>query len=609
MKKQSVLLVWSVMCIMNAASNAVAARQMENLDRGVVAVSQGDSGVFISWRLFGTDPETIAFNLYRDAEKINDAPITDSTNYTDPAGTAASTYSIAPVIDKTEQKPSTPVSVWADQYLEIPLKVPAGGTPTRGRGYRYSPNDASAGDLDGDGQYEIVLKWSPSNARDNSHSGSTGNVYLDAYEMDGTFLWRIDLGINIRAGAHYNPFIVYDLDGDGKAEIACRTSDAAVDGAGTVIGDPSADYRERNGYILTGPEYLTIFEGKTGKVLKSTAFYPDRVDVRQWGDDYGNRSGRFLAAVAYFDGQRPTLIMARGYYNPQPEYTARNEIVAYNWRDGALNQVWYFKANTKGPNSDYVGQGCHSLSVADVDGDGKDEIIYGACVINDDGTGLYTTKLGHGDALHVSDMDPARPGLEVWQCHEDPPFGATFRDAATGEILYRYTARGDTGRACAGDITAEYPGYETWASGVPMSTCTGENLGRHSNPTNFMVWWDGDLLREFLNSNRISKYDAGTLLTAQGCSSNNGSKSTPCLSADLFGDWREEVIWRTRDNQALRIYTTTDVTGHRIPTLMHDSQYRVAIAWQNAGYNQPPHPSFYLGHGMKTRTSESQHEE
>jgi hypothetical protein len=265
--------------------------------------------------------------------------------------------------------------------------------------------------------------------------------------------------------------------------------------------------------------------------------------------------------------------------------------------DGQLTQRWVFDSNNG--YSSYAGQGNHNLSVADVDGVGFDEIVYGSSTIDHNGTGLYSTGLGHGDALHVSDMDPDRPGLEVWQCHEVSPYGATFRDAQTGAMIFRYTASGDTGRACAGDIRADYRGYEVWASsGVPLSSCTGVDLGSHSNPINFMVWWDGDLLREFLNSNVISKYKNVTLLTASGCSSNNGSKSTPCLSADIFGDWREEVIWRTSDNTALRIYTTTTMTNYRFYTLMHDPQYRLAIAWQNVAYNQPPHPSFYLGDGM-----------
>ncbi len=574
-----------------------AARYMEDLDRAVIAVRSGSSN-YIGWRLLGTDPADIAFNIYRDSVKINSAPITGSTNYLDAGGILTSTYSIVPVIGGIEQAGTESIGVWGQSYLEIPLQVPAGVTTPDGVTCTYSPNDCSVGDLDGDGEYEIILKWDPSNSRDNGSQdlGYSGNAYLDAYKLNGTFLWRIDLGINIRAGAHYTQFMVYDLDGDGRAEVACKTAPYTVDGLGNYVlmpGDTLADYRNSSGMILEGPEYLTIFDGLTGAELATTAYVPLRGSVSAWGDSYGNGVDRFLAGVAYLDGQRPSLVMCRGYYT-------RAVLAAWDWREGQLSLRWVFDSDDGTPgNLDYRGQGNHNLSMADVDGDGFDEIVYGSCTIDHDGTGLYSTGLGHGDALHVSDMDPDRPGLEVWQCHESSPYGASFRDAATGEILFRYEASKDTGRACAGDITASYRGYEVWASsGVPLTTCTGTNLGSHSNPINFMVWWDGDLLREFLDGNQVSKYGIGTLLTATDCSSNNGSKSTPCLSADILGDWREEIIWRTNDNSALRIYTTTTVTSHRLYTLMHDSQYRTAIAWQNVAYNQPPHPSFFLGDGM-----------
>ena len=590
-----------------AAVSVSVSRLMENLDRGVVAVDSGGGQVYVGWRMLGVEPETVGYNVYRDGVKINPSVITDSTNYIDISGSVGSTYSVASVIGGVELDMSSGVSVWSNQYLEVPLQVPAGVTTPDGVTCSYSPNDASVGDLDGDGQYEIILKWDPSNSQDNSISGYTGNVYLDAYEMDGTFLWRIDLGVNIRAGAHYTQFIVYDLDSDGYAEVACRTSDGTVDGVGTVIGDSDADYRESNGYILTGPEYLTLFNGQTGQAMVSTDFYPNRVNVSQWGDNYGNRCDRFLAGVAYVDGQQPSLIMARGYYGPKSGYSARNEITAWNWRDGALTQLWWFKAGlgiNDNINSEYIGQGNHQLSIGDVDGDGKDEIIYGACAIDDDGTGLYSTGYGHGDALHLSDLDPSRPGLEVFTIHEGPDDTpdsiprATFRDAGTGDITHVYSGTKDVGRGVSADIDASYPGAECWGFGG-LRSCSGEIISSSSpSSANFVVLWDGDLLSELLNSNVITKHGGSTLLTASGCSSNNTTKSTPCLSADILGDWREEVIWRRSDNQALRIYTTTHVTSHRIYTLMHDPQYRLSIAWQNTAYNQPPHTSFFLGDGM-----------
>jgi rhamnogalacturonan endolyase len=584
--------------------------------------------------LLGTDPFNVAFNLYRStgggpAVKLNGKPLRDSTNFVDSSVdlTQANTYFVRPVVNGIEGPESAPFTLPANapvrQYLSVPLQVPAGGTsPGIGPSptpvpYTYSANDASVGDLDGDGEYEIVLKWDPSNSKDNSQSGFTGNVYLDAYKLDGTRLWRIDLGRNIRAGAHYTQFIVYDLDGDGRAEVACKTADGTVDGTGAVIGDPNADYRNSSGYILSGPEYLTVFDGQTGAALATTGYVPARGNVGDWGDTYGNRVDRFLAGVAYLDGQHPSLIMCRGYYT-------RTVIVAWDWQNGQLTQRWRFDtrtdANPGAPAPGFEGMGNHQLSVADVDGDGKDEILYGAIAIDDNGQGLYSTGLGHGDAYHVSDMDPDRPGLEIYGPHESPalygPYGSEMHDARTGAIIWGAPGNGaDVGRGVAMDIDPRYLGYEAWAirpvqnvSGVlynVLYSCKGQQITTISRsvPLNFGVWWDADPLRELLDGTTISKWDwttgaLNTLLSPPAVASNNGSKATPCLSGDILGDWREEVIWRTADNTELRIYTTTIPATTRLYTLMHNRQYREAIAWQNVGYNQPPHPSFYLGAGM-----------
>jgi rhamnogalacturonan endolyase len=473
--------------------------------------------------------------------------------------------------------------------LSIPLQTPEGCTP----------NDASVGDLDGDGEYEIVIKQEIRGI-DNSRSGFSGQSKLEAYKLDGRLLWRIDLGRNIREGAHYTQFIVYDLDGDGRAEVACKTADGTVDGTGRTIGDPQADYRDRRGYVLDGPEYLTLFDGRTGAELVTTDYVPPRGKVSDWGDDYGNRVDRFLACVAYLDGQRPSLVMCRGYYT-------RAVLAAWNWRDGQLTPVWTFDSDDGTPgNVDYRGQGYHSLSVGDVDGDGRDEIVYGACCIDDDGSGLYSTGLGHGDALHLSDLDPDRPGLEVFGIHERPahPNGANLRDAATGRVLWGAESP-DVGRGVALDIDPRYPGSECWAAGRGLDalySCRGEVIpGPKPRACNMGVWWDGDLLRELLDGTRIDKWDyqQGTtrrLVSADQfeCASNNGSKANPCLCADILGDWREEVIWRTRDNRELRIFSTTIPTAYRLPTLMHDPIYRLSVVWQNVGYNQPAHPGFCL---------------
>nr|WP_236642077.1 MULTISPECIES: rhamnogalacturonan lyase [unclassified Paenibacillus] len=570
---------------------------MEFLDRGVVAVKTG-TGVFVSWRLLGTEGSNVSFNVYRDGTKVNASPITNSTNLQDASGTSSSKYTVRAVVGGTEQTASAAASVWGNNYLSVPLSVPAGGTTPDGVAYTYSANDASAGDLDGDGEYELIVKWDPSNSKDNSQSGYTGEVFIDAYKLNGTRLWRISLGKNIRAGAHYTQFMVYDLDGDGKAEVAMKTADGSKDGTGVVIGDASKDYRKSSGYVLSGPEFLTIFNGQTGKALSTVNYEPARGNVSDWGDNYGNRVDRFLAAIAYLDGERPSLVMARGYYT-------RTVLVAYNWRDGQLTKQWTFDSNTSG-NSGYAGQGNHNLSVADVDGDGKDEIVYGAMAVDDNGKGLYTTGLHHGDAMHLSDLDPDRAGLEVFQVHETPSnAGVEFRDARTGQLIWGIPTTKDIGRGMAADIDPRYKGAEVWADGG-LYTAKGQKIGTTlPSSTNFGIWWDGDLLRELLDSNRIDKWDYANsktvnLLTASGVSSNNGTKSTPNLQADLFGDWREEVIWRTNDSSALRIYTTTAVTDKRIYTLMHDPVYRLGVAWQNVAYNQPPHTGFYLGDGMST---------
>ncbi|MFZ6029639.1 MAG: cellulose binding domain-containing protein [Chloroflexota bacterium] len=575
-------------------------RQMENLNRGLTRSWTG-SGNFVSWRLLGTEPLSVSFNLYRGSTKVNSSPITNSTNYFDSGGSSSSSYTVRAVLNGQEQAPSESSFNISGNYHAVPLQVPPGGRTPDGVNYTYSANDASVGDLDGDGQYEIVLKWDPSNSKDNSQSGYTGNVYLDAYELNGTRLWRIDLGRNIRAGAHYTQFIVYDLDGDGKAEVACKTADGTRDGVGTVIGNANADYRNSSGYILSGPEFLTVFNGQTGAAMATTNYLPPRGNVSSWGDSYGNRVDRFLAGVAYLDGTRPSLIMARGYYT-------RSVIAAWDWRNGTLTHRWTFDTNNG--YSSYAGQGNHQLSVADADADGKDEILYGAMAVNDNGAGLWTTGYGHGDAMHVSDLNPNRPGLEVWGIHEGSGTpGSALLDAATGATLWK-TGNADVPRGIAVDIDPRYVGAEAWGGTSGLRTITnGQASSSAPSYANFAVWWDGDLLRELLNGDVVDKwnYNSGSLsrlytLYNDGVTSNNGTKKNPALSADIFGDWREEIILRTNDSSQLRIFSTTTVTTHRLYTLMHDSVYRVGVAWQNVAYNQPPHTSYYLGVDMAAPT-------
>lgn len=579
-------------------AHAATARQVERLDRGLTSVHTS-SGNLVSWRWLATDPDNVAFNVYRGSTKLNSSPVTVTTNYFDPGAPDSADYTVRAVVGGTEQPASEHALQFRPGHLDVPLSPPAGGTTPDGVGYTYEANDASTGDLDGDGRLDLVLKWQPTNAKDNSQSGYTGNTYIDGIRLDGTRLWRVDLGRNIRSGAHYTQFQVYDYDGDGKAEVAMKTADGTRDGTGAVIGDASADHRNSGGYILSGPEYLTMFNGQTGKAMQSVDYVPARGTVSSWGDSYGNRVDRFLAGTAYLDGARPSLIMARGYYT-------RTVIAAWDWRNGQFTRRWTFDTNSStNSGKGYDGQGNHALSVADVDADGKDEIVYGAMTVDDNGAGLWTTRLGHGDAAHLGDLDPARPGLEYFKVDEDSGKpGSWMADARTGQVLWQTASGADNGRGVAGDIYAGSPGAEAWsASDTTLRSATGAALGREPSSVNFLTWWDGDTVRELLDGTRIDKYGTSgdtRLLTGSGVSSNNGTKSTPALSGDILGDWREEVIWRTADNRALRIYSTPYQTGTRITTLLHDTQYRTALAWQNTAYNQPPHPSFFLGANMPT---------
>lgn len=584
-------------------------REMENLGRGLIAMRYSEDSVFIGWRMLGTDPDEIAFNLYRmsgngKAKRLNNKPITGSTNFVDANVNFLmdNTYFVEAFHKGSKKERSLPFTLNPDppvqQYISIPLRTPAG----------YTPNDISPGDLDGDGEYEIIVHQT-GRSIDTPSPGISGIPIFQAYDPDGTFLWEISLGRNIREGAHYTQFMVYDLDGDGIAEFACKTADGTVDGLGKVIGDSAKDWRNLDrssgpfyGKILDGPEYFTIFSGKNGEALATVDYIPDRYPLNGWngpggnggGDSTGNRVDRMLACIAYLDGVLPSVIMCRGYYG-------RSVLAAWDWRGGELTSRWVF--DSKDGDNPYSGQGNHNLAVTDVDGDGRDEIIYGSMVVDDNGEGLFTTGLLHGDALHVGDLDIERPGLEVFGIHENETSrtgpGVAVFDAATGEILFEGAPGTDVGRGVAGDIYPGNPGAEMWWSGSDgLFSMKGERIGESPPSTNFLIWWDGDLSRELLDRNYIDKYGTGRIFTAEGCTSNNGTKATPGLSADLLGDWREEVIFRTSDNMSLRIYTTTIPTNHRIRTLMHDPQYRLAVATQNVAYNQPPHTSFFIGTGM-----------
>lgn len=608
MKTKLILLFLSLSCF--ACLHAQPAYdfsklQREKLGRGVVALRESSSTVFISWRYLSSDPMNAAFHVYRDGKRLTDKPITQSTCYRDTYhGQEAVTYTIEPAIANAQKGNELANSYTLPEnapigYLNIPLNKPEDGVTPNGEIYNYRPNDASIGDVDGDGEYEIILKWDPTNAHDNAHDGYTGPVLFDCYRLDGTFLWRINLGQNVRAGAHYTQFMVFDLDGDNRTEVVMKTSDGTVDGKGKMIGNPDADYREKNGRILTGAEYLTVFSGATGEALYTTDYIPARGNLKDWGDERANRSDRFLACVAYLDGVHPSVVMCRGYYT-------RTVLAAFDWDGRELKQRWVFDSNN--PEwSAYAGQGNHNLRVGDVDGDGCDEIIYGSCTINNDGSGLYNTGMGHGDAMHLTQFDPSNPKLQVWDCHENKHDGSSFRDAATGEVIWQVKSKIDVGRAMAADIDPTNYGVEmwTWDTGG-MRNIKGEviNPDIKTFSVNMAVWWDGDLLRELLDKNVVSKYDwnekvCKPLTIFEGALSNNGTKSNPCLQGDIIGDWREEVLLRSEDNTSLRLYVSTIPTPYRFHTFLEDPIYRISIATQNVAYNQPTQPGFYFGPDLK----------
>ena len=633
-------------------------RVMEKLDRGTVAVKT-NGGVYLSWRLLGTESLTNqAFDIYRDSEKIYTTGEHDATCYTDSKGTADNKYTVVPkgeAIDKTEA-----VDVWTTNttykgrsvaYKDIAFKVPDGGKTPTDEEYTYTANDMSVGDLDGDGEYEYIVKWDPSNSKDNSVKGYTGKVYLDAYELDGTLLWRIDLGVNIRAGAHYTQYMVYDFDGDGKSEVILKTAPGSKDGEGNYVskagknitkGDDTKDYRNSSGLLVGedgGPEYLTVFNGETGAAMQTVDFDPPRsiLTSSEWGDSYANRSERYLAAVAYLDGVHPSVVMTRGYYTYV--YAA-----AYTWDGTDLKEQWlstntpteanggtgctvkYADGTSKNnTNKTLYAQGAHSVSVADVDNDGYDEIIFGSAVLDHDGTVLTYDGRGHGDAEHVSDFDNDGK-QEIFMAHEAGkhndkiiPYAVDIK-RYNGDIMLQ-AAQGDIGRGIMDNVDDEYAlssgnlslFWSVAADGIYNQA--GEKVGdipnsHGSNMENFAVYWDGDLGRELLDGNKLVKYSikSGTERiyynsknsTLPG-SINNSTKSNACLTADLFGDWREEIVLRYGDG--VRIYFSTIPTDYRLTTLMHDSQYRCAIAWQNVGYNQSPHTSYYIGSAALAKDS------
>lgn len=708
-----------------AASVLTAVAQvspMENLDRGlVVAKGQEPGTYFASWRLLPTDAPSTAFTILRDGKPyINN--VTGATSAV-VKGAADSRWQVAALVDGKVLSTSKAVLPWAMPYLKYHLMK-----PTAGPDYDYTINDCSVGDVDGDGQYELIVKWEPTNARDNSQGGMTGAVVLDCYKFDMEApareprrLWSINLGPNIRAGAHYTQFLVYDFDGDGRAELMCKTAPGSRDGRGRYVNEASddpviraadnhRDWRNSQGRVNGGQEYLTVFSGTDGRAVSTIFYNPNRntglggdaEGTFVWGDaghgledngSYGNRGERYLAAVAYLGGRdaRPSAVFTRGYYSYAfawaVDYDGRR--LKTRWlnesRDGQQyavtdslghRSVYTAAAPTSGEGSGTLfANGNHNLSVADVDGDGRDEVLWGSAALDDDGRMLYATGFGHGDAIHLAKLNPQRSGLEVFDVHEERgTYAWDVHDAATGEILLKGGPAGiDNGRGLAAQIDSRQHAYSFWSAGDPTvrSAADGSEQDDARLPVNFRIYWDGDAQDELLDGVNIRKWEKGhtSMLGIFGTvnkpdpetagwgdrpwrrkpmhrgseadnrskptaqtndrrkavkhepgffgersfqrptvsfagygtpASNNWTKNNPCLQADLFGDWREEVIYRdATDPTAIYIYTSQIPTPLRYPTLMSDHTYRMGIAWQNVGYNQPPHVGVFLPDEMR----------
>ncbi len=652
--------------LLSAAPMSVSAAQtrytrvMEYLDRGLVAIPKsytedGSSGMYLSWRLAGTeDLASTTFDVYKNGALI--ASGINATNYVDTTNANGSdTSAVYHVVKngesiKNTDLPANSVVVNGEVktltmnygneshsssepnsygYFDIPVEVPASVTDSKAGTYTYSANDMSVADVDNDGQYEIIVKWDPSNSQDNSVSGYTGNVLFSCYELDGTMLWSqpINLGCNIRAGAHYTQFIAYDLNADGYAELVMKTAPGSTDGNGDYVSaagntstitstDNTADYRSTSGSskgsVLGGtPEYLTVFSGQTGEALYTMDYEPGYNVTSSWGDSYGNRGNRFLAAVGYFGNTDssgnllPSVVMCRGYYT-------KAYVVAYDWDGSSLTQRFYNKSTSSGSSSLY-GQGNHNLSVTDADNDGYDEIVYGSAVLDHDGTVLTRTGLGHGDALHVNDFNNDG-NIEVFQVHEESTgyasYGGDLWYAKSGVHVFGIAASSDVGRGVMGNVDDSYAASNSNALALGWTTANYNSYGTagdvisSSRPSsvNSLAYWDGDLGREVLDGANLTKFDASSSSSTKfyfgsnyymDLTSNNSTKSNLGLTADILGDWREEMISGYGD--VIRVYISSLYTDYKLTTLMHDGQYRNNVATENVAYNQPPHTSYYIG--------------
>lgn len=574
--------------------------------RGLIVASSKE-GALVSWRSLEEDNSSITFKLYKNNVLLKEFNYKDPNNYIDKEHLENDKYTLEVYKNKKIIEIDTPEILFkginkgnSGAYFDIPLDIPQDIIMPNNEIVTYSPNDVVAYDVDGDGLYEFIVKWDPSNSKDNSELGYTGNVYIDCYKITGQKLWRIDMGKNIRAGASYTQILVYDYDLDGRAEVILKTADGTVDAMGTVIGDINIDNRNKNGIILTGNEYLTLFDGITGKILDTIFYYPERGSVKDWGDDYGNRSDRFLAATAYLDGSKPSAVLIRGYYT-------RTVAVSYNVVGKKLKRLWLFDTNENNQKIN-EGSGNHQVIPADVDSDGKDEIVLGSLVLDDDGKVLYNSYLGHGDVLHVGDFNLENEGLEIFMSHETENFGISLRDGKTGKILFRKNGEKDTGRGIidnfiSNNSTTEMVGlqdslvYNTYGDVIGNWNEDNKEWSKNKDKgINFLVYWDDSIERELLDDIQIKRYsDEKPLFIGEGVKSINDSKRNPSLSADLYGDYREEVIYPTEDNRFLRVFTTTIYSPYNVNTLMQNRHYKLQVLLQNIGYNQPPHLDYFLG--------------